>query len=77
MKKQQQKAQAAVDKWNAAYPVGTDVMRYKFIDPLEDGSPTKTRSDAWVMGGHSAMVMVDGVSGGVCLESVVPIKSEQ
>lgn len=73
MKKQEQKAQAAVDKWNAAYPVGTDVMRYKFTNPLSDGSPTKTRSEAWVMGGHSAMVMVEGVRGGVDLESVVPL----
>jgi hypothetical protein len=60
--------------WNAKHPVGTPVTRYKIIDPLEDGKDTKTRSEAWVMGGHSVMVMVEGVSGGVCLESVVPIK---
>jgi len=60
--------------FNAKHPVGTPVMRYKIIDPLEEGNPTKTRSAAWVMGGHSVMVMVEGVSGGVCIESVVAIK---
>lgn len=62
-----------VSDWNQKHPIGSKVMRYKIIDPLEDGNETKTRSEAWVMGGHSAMVMVEGVSGGVCLESVVPI----
>jgi hypothetical protein len=45
-------------------------MRYRLIDPLDDGTETKTRSEAWVMGGHSVMVMVEGVAGGVLLESV-------
>ncbi len=58
--------------WNAEYPVGTPVTRYKLIDPLREGVETTTRSEAWVMGGHSVMVMVSGVSGGVLLESVVP-----
>jgi hypothetical protein len=62
-----------VNDWNAKYPVGTPVMRYKCIDPLSEGNETKTRSEAWIMGGHSAMVMVEGVSGGVCLESVQPL----
>ncbi len=30
-------------------------------------------AEAKIMGGHSAMVMVDGVAGGVCLESVKPL----
>lgn len=68
------KLQAEADKWNAKHPVGTPVIRYKLIDPLEDGSSTVTTSEAWVMGGHSVMVMVGGVSGGVCIESVKPIK---
>lgn len=62
--------QDAVDKWNAKYPIGTRVTRYKLINPLREPSETKTRSEAWVMGGHSAMVMVEGVAGGVLVESV-------
>ena len=62
-----------INDWNASHPVGTPVMRYKLIEPLREGNETKTRSEAWIMGGHSAMVMVDGVAGGVCLESVKPL----
>ena len=65
-KRQQQIA----DDWNAAHPVGTPVTRYKLINPLAEPVDTKTRSEAWLMGGHSAMVMVEGVSGGVLVESV-------
>jgi len=62
-----------VTDWNTKFPVGTTVMRYKLIEPLREGTETKTRSEAWVMGGHSAMVMVEGVLGGVILESVCPV----
>ena len=62
--------------FNRNCPIGTPVMRYKLIDPLRLGSETKTRSEAWVMGGHSVMVMVEGVSGGVCIESVVKREEE-
>ena len=65
---------ARVENWNAKYPVGTTVIRYRLINPLRDGEPTKTRSGAWVMGEHSAMVMVEGVAGGVLLESVMPVE---
>ena len=65
--------QAAVFDWNQKHPVGTRVMRYKMINPLREGNPTKTRSAAWLMGGHSAMVLVEGVAGGVLIESVVPL----
>jgi hypothetical protein len=68
LKKLEEKA----DAWNVKYPVGTVVTRYKLIKPLREGTETKTRSEAWVMGGHSVMVMVEGVSGGVVLESVIP-----
>jgi len=33
------------------------------------------RCEAWAMGGHSVMVMVEGVSSGVLLESVKPCLS--
>jgi hypothetical protein len=65
--------QTAADQWNSAHPIGTPVTRYKLLDPLREGNETTTRSEAWVMGGHSVMVMVNGVSGGVLLESVVPL----
>jgi hypothetical protein len=62
--------EAIAEQWNRTHPIGTRVMRYKLINPLREPAETKTSSEAWVMGGHSVMVMVDGVSGGVLLESV-------
>lgn len=64
----------AVDDFNTEHPVGTAVTRYKLINPLREPEETVTRSQAWVMGGHSAVVLVAGVSGAVLLESVVPKK---
>jgi hypothetical protein len=74
-RKSPKELQFIVDEWNRNYFVGTAVTRYALINPLREPMVTKTCSVAWVMGGHSAMVMVEGVSGGVALESVVPIPS--
>ena len=57
-------------QWNSLHPIGTEVIRYKRINPLSEGNKTKTRSEAWVMGGHSIVVLVEGVSGAVQLESI-------
>ena len=62
--------QKLVDEWNYKHPVGTAVTRCKLVNPLREPEETKTRSEAWQMGGHTAMVMVEGVSGGVMVESV-------
>lgn len=67
-----QKQQNLVDSWNLKYKVGQPVTRYKLIEPLAEPQETATRSEAWLMGGHTAMVLVCGVSGGVMVESVVP-----
>ena len=64
--------QKMVDDWNAKHPIGTALTRYKYVSPFIEPSETKTRSEAWLMGGHTAMVQVDGVAGGVSLESVKP-----
>jgi hypothetical protein len=63
--------QALVDSWNAEHPkVGTRVIRYALINPKREPSPTRTRSEAWLMGGHTAVVMVEGVAGAVACESL-------
>ncbi len=61
---------AQVNAWNRDHPAGTAVTRYRLMHPLRDPVETVTRSEAWVMGGHSAMIMVEGVAGGIALESV-------
>lgn len=70
MDKQQQEKR--VEAWNRDCPIGTPVIRFKLINPLREPQETKTRSNAWLMGGHTAMVMVEGVSGGVMVDSVQP-----
>lgn len=56
-----------VAAFNTTFPVGSPVWVRK-----DDGrqEATKTRSEAWVMGGHSAMVMLDGIAGGYACERV-------
>lgn len=62
-----------VADFNAAHPVGTPVIYTSVRDDPKSAKVTKTRSEAWVMGGHSVMVMVEGVSGGVCCEHIVAV----
>lgn len=61
----------AVTEFNEANPVGTAVNVRK---DNGDIFRTVTRSAAWVMGGHTAMVLVEGISGGYMLERVTPQK---
>jgi len=63
-------AQSMVDDHNARFPSGSAVTYYELIDPLAKPHETITEGLAWVMGGHSAMVKVQGISGGVCLEHI-------
>lgn len=62
--------QAAVDDWNRAHQVGIEV-EYR----LDDGAvkQTRTRSEAWVLSGHTAVIMLDGVAGCYALHRVTAI----
>lgn len=55
-----------VEKWKDV-PEGTPVIVTK-----DDKSEvhTKTRSIPWLLGGHTAVIMLDGISGGYSLERV-------
>ena len=60
-------AQAA--EWNHAHPVGTPV-RY-WPGPKEGpGIESMTRSVAWVVGDHEALVQVEGRAGGIALTHI-------
>jgi hypothetical protein len=64
--------QKLVDDWNAKHPgTDVDVIWHKLINPNQEPIRSQTRSPAWLMGGHTAMIMVSGQAGGVALESVV------
>jgi hypothetical protein len=65
-------AQRAVDAW--IHPIGTPVRVRK-----DDGSfvETRTRSMAEMLGGHSAVIWLEGISGCYLLDRVKPIEEEQ
>ncbi|MFD9930180.1 hypothetical protein ACFWZK_29085 [[Kitasatospora] papulosa] len=66
----------AADRWNALYPVGTPVTAYPGCRPEDDPKctqiVTRTRSAASVLGGHTAVVWVEGHSSCISLTHVDP-----
>lgn len=59
--------QAAVNDWNEKYPVGTPV---RVMRDMGDTLTTKTSSEAWLLGGHTAVIQVEGISGSYALDRV-------
>lgn len=67
----------AVDDWNARYSVGTPV-RYWPGAKTGPGRESTTRTPAWVIhGGHSALVSVEGRSGGIILSHIEVITEDE
>lgn len=65
--KSQWEQEKEVMAWNERYPPGTPVrVRLDSGEVLE----TKTRSDAQMLGGHTAVVWLDGIAGAYLLERV-------
>jgi hypothetical protein len=64
--------QQLVEEWNMDCPPGTPVLRYRLMRPRRDpeGRKTRTSSKAWLLGGHTAVVMVESHGGAVALESL-------
>lgn len=67
-KRQKAIEQLAVDLFNAAVPVGSEV-----IFETDDGGrrQVKTRSVAWTLGHGAGVVALEGIGGGVCLSRVI------
>ena len=63
------------EEWNARHPVGTPVLFWP-MGRNEDGRVSHTRSTAWVLGGHTPVVMCDGKAGGIALTHVEPRPEE-
>lgn len=61
--------QQAVDRFNDLAPVGTPVLYWPGTR-VGPGRRSVTRSAAWLLGGHTPVVMVDGYPGGVALSHV-------
>lgn len=70
VKAAKRQAKLAVDVWNAAHPVGTEVIVTK---DRGEQIRTKTRSAAQLGGGGvSAVIFLEGISGYYALERVRP-----
>ncbi|MFD7922564.1 hypothetical protein ACFV3R_25470 [Streptomyces sp. NPDC059740] len=69
------------EQWNAEYPVGTPVIAYPGCrpedDPTAEAIPSKTRSKASVLGGHTDVVWVDGHSACIALTHVDPVPADR
>ncbi len=61
------KAKELCERWNKLHPVGTPVTVTK---DLGEKFETTTRSEAWVLGGHTPVILVVGISGGYSLARV-------
>lgn len=62
------KMQAECDAFNAAHPVGTDVLVK--LDFVDEPFRTKTRSPAQILSGHSSVIWLENVSGCYLLDRV-------
>lgn len=61
--------QHKVDEWNAKHPPGTRVRRYRLMSPrAERAEETITTGKAWILGGHSPVVGLKGLTGPYHLE---------
>lgn len=60
--------QAECDKFNAANAIGADV--FVKLDGIEEPFKTKTKSTAQIMGGHTAVIWLENVSGAYKLDRV-------
>ncbi len=61
------------DAFNARFPVGQTVAVHKDNDA---GILTRTRSEAQVLSGHSAVIWLEGISGCYMLDRVTPVVDE-
>lgn len=66
---------AAVEQFNTLVPEGSPVLFWPG-ERLGEGRPSRTRSAAWLLGGHTPVVMVEGYAGGIALTHVCPIPPE-
>jgi hypothetical protein len=66
----EKKAQKECDQFNAANPVGTNVLYWKGVREDGPSGVAPTRSEAQVLGGHTSVVWVKGEGGCIALSHV-------
>jgi hypothetical protein len=66
------KMQADCDRFNAANPVGSEV--FVKLDGVDEPFKTRTKSEAQILSGHSAVIWLENVSGCYLLDRVTKIQ---
>ena len=61
-----------VERFNERHPVGTQV-RYWPAMRSGEGRWSVTRTPAWLVGGHTPCVSVEGYPGGIALTHIEPV----
>lgn len=61
----------AVAKWNFSFKPGQKVALVKDFGEVVEAH---AESEAWLMGGHTAVILVNGISGGYLLSRVVAVQ---
>lgn len=65
-----------IDQFNKVCPIGTHVL-YWPGERTDEGRRSTTRSEAWLLGGHTPVVMVEGYAGGIALSHVMGIQPDE
>jgi len=60
-------------EWNARHPVGTRVYFWPW-SRKDVADISRTRSEAYLLGGHTASVQVEGFRGAIALSHVEAVK---
>lgn len=61
--------------WNAAYPIGTTVS-FEFIRGEGETYRGKSKTEAQVMGGHTAVIWLEGKSGCLNLDHCTAVAGD-
>lgn len=75
MAKARKSPEARVEGFNRTTQLGTKVLYTS--SPGARAKATWLTSQAWVLGGHTPVVMVDGVRGCVALDALIVLASEE
>ncbi|MFF0823033.1 hypothetical protein ACFYUR_21950 [Micromonospora haikouensis] len=67
---------AAARAFNDANPIGTPVRYWRGVRE-GDGRTARTRTEAQLLGGHTAVVWLQGVAGCIALTHVEPISEDE
>jgi hypothetical protein len=70
-RKPQGNGEAQVEAWNALNLQGTRVSVQKDDGKLYE---SRTRSEAWLLSGHTAVVLVEGITGAYLLSRCKPMR---